>query len=242
MRFDTHRISAQLVNALQKASPRLEVSFDGGDLIRVSLESNEIVQIYLIESPITLYEIKSIVTANTGVGSYTLFILWHDLLPIRGGHYRPHDWTEALLALHGGKIYAYDAFLGEDFYIFPVYFQNGAIRYGDAIDATRLMGETVSIPSPLIAGVWRVANFDASESETGDTRPINTGMSLYYRRLGIAESAGRTAVKRAYRHLARRYHPDLNTDPGATTQMQQINDAYQRILDYLDQRGTTDEE
>ncbi len=124
MRFDTHRISAQLVNALQQGRPHLEVTYDGGDLIRVSLESNETVQIYLIENPITVYEIKGIVAANTTVGTYTLFILWCDLLlPLNGTRYHPNDWMDALLALHGDKIYAFDAYFGEEFYIFPVYFE-----------------------------------------------------------------------------------------------------------------------
>ncbi|HVU11227.1 MAG TPA: J domain-containing protein [Phototrophicaceae bacterium] len=248
MRFDTRRISAQLVNELQKGRPRLEVTYDGGDLIRVSLESNEIVQIYLIENEITVYEIRGIVAANTAIGIYTLFILWADLLlPIHGARFRPNDndWMEALLALHGDKIYAYDAWLGEDFFIFPVYFEGaGAVRtarHGGVIDATELVGETVSTHSPLIAGVWRIANFEA----TGDTRPtavVNSALSVYYRRLGIAENAGRGEVRQAYRKLARRFHPDLNSDPEATVRMQQINEAYERILDDMKQRGVPDDE
>src|SRR5689334_19523159 len=106
MRFDTKRVSAYLVNELQKARPRLEVTYDGGDLIRVSLESNETVHIYLIENPITVYEIMGIVAANTGVGIYTVFILWRDLLlPVHGVRYRPNDWMMALLLLHSDKIY-----------------------------------------------------------------------------------------------------------------------------------------
>src|SRR3954469_19217634 len=142
MRFDTHRISSQLVNELQKGRPHLEVAYDGGDLIRVSLESNEIVHIYFIENPITVYEIKGIVAANTGVGIYSLFILWRDLLlPAHGTLYRPDDWMAALLALHGNKIYAFDAYMGEENYIFPIYFEGvgveRSIRHGAKIDATK---------------------------------------------------------------------------------------------------------
>ena len=244
MRFDTHRISAHLVKELQKARPRLEVVYDGGDLIRVALASSETAQIYLVENPITVYEIKGIVAANTAVGTYTLFILWSDLLlPLNRTRYRPNDWMEALLALHGDKIYAYDAFLGEELYIFPVYFEGAgavrSIRHGSAIDAATLVGETIRATSPLIAGVWRVANFGALPPSAA---PINPALSLYYRRLGIAETAGITAVKRAYRRLARRYHPDLDRDPGATLRMQQINEAYARIVEALEKRrGSGDE-
>lgn len=241
MRIDTHRISAHLVSELQQARPRLEVTYDGGDLIRVSLDNSENVLIYLIENPITVYEIRGIVAANTAVGAYSLFILWSDLLlPTHGTRYRPNDWMAALLALHGDKIYAFDAYFGDDFYIFPVYFEgvgaDRSIRHGEAIDATRLIGETVQTTNPLIAGVWRMASFEQNLSDTRPHAPgVPPGLSLYYRRLGIAETADRDAVKSAYRRLARRYHPDLNVeDTDATARMQGINDAYERILAALD--------
>lgn len=247
MRFDTRRVSAQLVNQLQQARPRLEVTYDSGDLIRVSLESNETVQIYLIENPITVYEIMGIVAANTVVGTYTLFILWCDLLlPRHGTRYHPNDWMEALLTLHNGKIYAFDAYFGEEFYIFPVYFEGAGtvrnIRHGAAIDATQLVGETVHVSLRTIAGVWRIASFEAGQDSMADTRPVNTAMTLYYRTLGLSATADKSAVKRAYRRLARKYHPDLNTDPAANKRMQEINEAYERILEDMQQRGVGDDE
>ncbi|MBI1258759.1 MAG: DnaJ domain-containing protein [Chloroflexi bacterium] len=248
MRFDTHRISSQLVNELQKGRPHVEVAYDGGDLIRVSLESNEIVHIYFIENPITVYEIRGIVAANTGVGIYSLFILWRDLLlPIDGAVYRPDDWMALLLALHGNKIYAFDAYMGEENYIFPIYFEGtGAerrIRHGTIIDATKLVGEMVITRFALMEGVWRMANFEPhpaqqaqSDDDAGDTRPVVNAMTIYFERLGLKPNAGREAVKRAFRRLARKYHPDLNTDPSATKQMQVINEAYTKILEELDKQ------
>lgn len=251
MRFDTRRVSAYLVTELQRGRPHVEVTYDGGDLIRVSLENNQIVHIYLIENTITVYEIRGIVAANTGVGVYTLFILWRDLLlPVDGVRYRPNDWMATLLALHGDKIYAFDAYYGEQFYIFPVYFEGNAaeriVRHGTTINATRLFTETVSITSPLIAGVWRVANFEASRQQSADSddTPVNvpfTPMTIYYHQLGVPENATPAAVKRAYRKLAREYHPDLNTDPAATLRMQQINEAYEKILADLKGRGKRDD-
>ncbi len=171
MRFDTHQISASLVRELQRGRPHVEVVDDGGDLIRVSLESNETVLIYLIESPISLHEIGSIVSANTLVGAYTLFIIWSDLLPTHGMRYQPDDWMAALLALHGGKIYAYDAYFGTDLYIFPVYFEGAdrVVRYGGAIDATQVVGEMIHTDYPPIAGAWRVANFEAESTAAEST-------------------------------------------------------------------------
>lgn len=242
MRFDTHRISASLVRELQQGRPRVEVVNDGGDLIRVSLESNETVLIYLIESPISLHEIASIVSANTLVGAYSLFIIWSTLLPVHAMRYRPDDWMAALLALHGGKIYAYDAYFGADLYVFPVYFDgvDGTVRYGGAIDATQLVGEMIHTDYPPIAGAWRVANFEAEGTQphqpVGDR--ANPALRVYYQRLGIAETTERDLIKQAYRRLARKVHPDLTADPRATERMQQINEAYQRILADLDERGS----
>lgn len=244
MRFDTRRISANLVRELDKGRPRVEVTNDSGDLIRVSLESNETVLIYLIENPITLYEIRNIISANTLVGTYTLFILWADLLlPVHGARYQPNDWMVALLALHGNKIYAFDAYLGDDLFIFPVYFEgvgsDPLFRHGTAIDATQLIGDTVHVNYAPIAGVWRVANFESDSTQPHDPNVVraNLALRLYYHRLGIEETVDRAVVKKAYRRLARQFHPDLTTDPNATERMQQINEAYERIIEDLDKRS-----
>lgn len=251
MRFDTHRVSAYLVSELQKGRPRLEVTHDSGDLIRVSLESNEIVHIYLIENPITVYEIMGIVAANTGVGIYTLFILWRDLLlPVHGVRYRPNDWMMALLMLHRDKIYAFDAYYGEEFYLFPVYFEGvggeRTIRHGQTLDPTKLFGETIVTNWAPIAGAWRMASFEAAQStdeqdQTRPNMPVVSTLSVYYQRLGVTEAATRSDLKGAYRRLARKYHPDLNDDPAATKHMQQINEAYNLILEDMDRRGVPDE-
>lgn len=47
-----------------------------------------------------------------------------------------------------------------------------------------------------------------------------------YAVLGVARDASRREVARAYRRLAKRYHPDLHQDPGAREQMQRVNRAW----------------
>jgi hypothetical protein len=241
MRFDSRRISSFLVEELQKARPLLEVTDDSGDLIRVSMASGETVSIYLIESPITVYEIKGIVVANTEAGIYSLFILWGDLfLPIEGSRYRPDDWMATLLALGKDKIYGFDAY-GGDRLIFPVYFEgNGlerAIHHGKPINPARLNCLHVHTRSPYISGVWWMADFEPR----GENQRVFQRRALrsYYDLLGVHDRATRTTVKRAYRRLARKYHPDVNRSPEATLRMQQINDAYNRIMDELDQSRKT---
>jgi molecular chaperone DnaJ len=49
----------------------------------------------------------------------------------------------------------------------------------------------------------------------------------YYEVLGVARNADQDELKRAYRRLARKYHPDVNKDPGAEETFKEINRAYE---------------
>ena len=53
----------------------------------------------------------------------------------------------------------------------------------------------------------------------------------YYDVLGISRSADKGTIKRAYRKLAKKYHPDINKEAGATEKFQKINDAYEFMND-----------
>ncbi len=54
----------------------------------------------------------------------------------------------------------------------------------------------------------------------------------YYKILGIEKGAGEDDIKKAYRKLARKYHPDLNpNDKKANTLFQQINEANEVLSD-----------
>ena len=47
----------------------------------------------------------------------------------------------------------------------------------------------------------------------------------YYQTLGVAREAGADEIKRAYRKLARKYHPDVSKEPDAEKRMKEINEA-----------------
>jgi curved DNA-binding protein len=54
----------------------------------------------------------------------------------------------------------------------------------------------------------------------------------YYKTLGIEKGASTEDIKKAYRKLARKYHPDLNpNDKEANTKFQQINEANEVLSD-----------
>ncbi|MEM1426708.1 MAG: DnaJ domain-containing protein, partial [Cyanobacteria bacterium P01_H01_bin.130] len=51
--------------------------------------------------------------------------------------------------------------------------------------------------------------------------------SDYYEILGVSRTADKDELKRAYRRLARKFHPDVNKDPGAEDRFKEINKAYE---------------
>lgn len=50
--------------------------------------------------------------------------------------------------------------------------------------------------------------------------------------LGVSRDASEEEIKRAYRKLAKQYHPDVNKTPGAEEKFKEIQAAYQQALDY----------
>src|SRR5512141_2597821 len=57
------------------------------------------------------------------------------------------------------------------------------------------------------------------------------GKQDYYEVLGISRDAGQDEIKKAFRKLARQYHPDVNKDPAAETKFKEINEAYEGLSD-----------
>lgn len=73
------------------------------------------------------------------------------------------------------------------------------------------------------------------------------GMSKrdYYEVLGVSRSATKEEIKKAYRKLSKKYHPDVSSEPDAAEKFKEIKEAYEVLSDdqkraHYDQFGHTD--
>ena len=54
----------------------------------------------------------------------------------------------------------------------------------------------------------------------------------YYKRLGVERNADKDAISRAYKKLARQYHPDLNPgNSSAEEKFKEVTEAYEVLKD-----------
>jgi curved DNA-binding protein len=53
----------------------------------------------------------------------------------------------------------------------------------------------------------------------------------YYAELGLTSSATQDEIKRTYRKLARKYHPDLSKEPNAEARFKDVAEAHEALID-----------
>ena len=53
----------------------------------------------------------------------------------------------------------------------------------------------------------------------------------YYDRLGVSKDASQDEIKRAYRKMSKKYHPDINKETGAEEKYKEVQEAYETLSD-----------
>ena len=53
----------------------------------------------------------------------------------------------------------------------------------------------------------------------------------YYEILGVDKNADLDTIKKAYRKLVRKYHPDVSKEPDAVQKTAEVNEAYETLKD-----------
>lgn len=75
------------------------------------------------------------------------------------------------------------------------------------------------------------------KSNNQQTSTINrfSNLDKYYKIIGVPKTASKDEIKKAYRKLAHKYHPDKNTEneEELTKKFQEILEAYNKLKDYI---------
>jgi len=78
---------------------------------------------------------------------------------------------------------------------------------------------------------WLVLLYSRRSSGTALYMAARGGKEDYYNILGVDRKADKATIKKVYKKLAMKNHPDVNKDPGAKDTFIKINEAYAVLSD-----------
>lgn len=226
-----------LVNTLREADNIRDVRVMDQGAFVVSQSPHgfdEDIAVYLLGGELSVEFIKKAVNGNTRSDIHTLFIISSDLLPPDGAASNSDEGLRLLLDLYGGKVYVYHVDARE-VTIFPV-FVSATVTYGQPVNVADISSDYVELrTSKHIRGVRKIAGFAAqhfqsSSSSKAAPRRVYDPLQQFYDLLDVPLTASEEEIKKAYRLKARQHHPDTDHSPDATTKMQAINEAYDKII------------
>lgn len=215
--------------------------------------------IYLLDHAPKVRELRATLKENTRCGIGTLFLLDAAILPQDNDVIKIEDWHFALFNLNESWIYTYALDDKGQMAIRQVHFE--ATQYADhyrvwhlnefAIEACVVRHREFE---DGIKGTWIVGDLASSQYKrrinyerqhqrfhysTKQTRsvplkPPTDQLMSYYQMLGLERSASEKEVKKAFRQMALRVHPDVSALPRveAERRIKELNEAYEYIKQY----------
>lgn len=214
---------------------------------------NSRLYVYVVSQPPKSRALKGILKQNTQASVGTLFLIHLRLLPKDGYIGRLLSWQDDLRVMHRGAIYAIGLIDGKLNVIQVSVAETAQRREYRVWHTADFPLDAVSVRRrechSNIKGSWHIGEIASPQFQrrineararqrfhyrTKQTHPIQqetrTIMAAYLA-LEIEVGAGQTAVKEAFRKLARKYHPDVTEYEKAEAEQRfkEVKSAYDQI-------------
>jgi hypothetical protein len=214
--------------------------------------------VYLINHEPKVRDLKATLKENTRNSIGTLFLVDAALLPAEQESFKVADWQFALFHLNDSWIYTYQLDEHGHVQVRQVHFaptpyadyyrvwhlndftiEACVVRqreYDDGIRGQWFIGDLASPQYKRRINYERVhQRYHYSTRQTREVAQLPTDQLMkYYQMLGLERSASEKEVKRAFRMMALKVHPDVSALPRQESErrIKELNEAYEYIKEY----------